>query len=109
LRGLNFASGSEALPPGADDLLQVLLRELQEDPGRRIEIRGFTDDRGGAAANLALSERRARAVRDYLIANGIAPERLRARGFGEANPVAANDSTEGRARNRRIEVWELPR
>ncbi|MFQ5600610.1 MAG: OmpA family protein [Candidatus Krumholzibacteriia bacterium] len=108
LRELNFASGSAELPAKADEILAGLIRELLDDPELRIEVRGYTDDRGAAARNLVLSERRAQAVRDHLLASGIDAHRVRARGLGEAHPTASNDTPEGRAQNRRIEVWRLP-
>jgi outer membrane protein OmpA-like peptidoglycan-associated protein len=68
-----------------------------------IEIAGYTDNTGDAAANVSLSQQRAEAVRNELIRNGVNPAMLVAKGYGGANPVANNDLLEGRFRNRRIE------
>jgi outer membrane protein OmpA-like peptidoglycan-associated protein len=69
-----------------------------------IEIAGHTDDVGEPAANLILSQKRAESVRNYLISNGIKAERVIAKGYGEEQPIAANDTSEGRQINRRTEV-----
>jgi outer membrane protein OmpA-like peptidoglycan-associated protein len=69
---------------------------------------GHTDTVGSAEYNQKLSERRADAVRRYLINGGIMPERIRTEGFGESKPVASNDTDEGRAQNRRVELRVLP-
>jgi OOP family OmpA-OmpF porin len=70
----------------------------------RIEVRGHTDATGSAESNRVLSEKRALAVRDYLIAQGVSADRITARGFGEDFPIAPNDTREGRAKNRRVEI-----
>jgi outer membrane protein OmpA-like peptidoglycan-associated protein len=69
---------------------------------------GHTDAIGSDAYNQSLSERRAEAVRRYLINGGITPERIRTEGFGESRPVASNETDEGRAQNRRVELRVLP-
>jgi outer membrane protein OmpA-like peptidoglycan-associated protein len=71
--------------------------------GGRFEIEGHTDSSGTDAVNQPLSERRARAVVDHLVAGGIDASALRARGYGSSRPVADNTTPEGRARNRRVE------
>ena len=76
---------------------------LQENPTMKIEIRGHTDNVGSDADNQILSEKRARAVRDFLQQNGIAADRLTAKGFGKTQPVDSNDTDSGRAANRRTE------
>jgi outer membrane protein OmpA-like peptidoglycan-associated protein len=73
----------------------------------RIEVGGHTDNVGNDAANQLLSEERANAVRDFLIAHGIEASRVVAKGYGETRPVATNDTDEGRALNRRTEVTVL--
>jgi outer membrane protein OmpA-like peptidoglycan-associated protein len=78
-------------------------------PGLRIEISGHTDSLGPQAINLTLSEKRATAVKNYLIAHGVASDRLRAEGYGEFNPIATNETEEGRAKNRRVEFKVLNR
>jgi len=103
LKGVNFASGSVLLTPESFRVLDEAVKTLKEHPDIEIEIRGYTDNTGSAAANKRLSERRAYAVRFYLIRHGIRADRLRAVGYGEADPIASNLTPEGRAANRRIE------
>jgi len=71
-------------------------------PKLRIEVQGHTDSTGSERYNLQLSQRRAEAVREYLIAQGVAPGQVEARGYGEMQPIADNSTAEGRARNRRV-------
>src|SRR5579875_34891 len=80
------------------------IRVLKENPGMHVNVDGYTDSIGSDAYNLKLSERRARTVADYMISQGIDRSRLTVRGFGKAHPVASNDTAEGRARNRRVEI-----
>ena len=77
---------------------------LQDNPTAKIFIKGFTDNIGKPADNLALSEKRANAVKDLLLKHGISAARLSSKGFGEKNPVAGNSSEAGRALNRRTEI-----
>ncbi len=77
---------------------------LKANPKITGEVRGYTDSTASAEYNQKLSEARAKAVRDYFVKQGVAPERIRAKGFGENNPVASNDTPEGRAKNRRVEL-----
>jgi outer membrane protein OmpA-like peptidoglycan-associated protein len=77
---------------------------VNRDPSKPIRIEGHTDARGTAGANRVLSQRRADAVRDALIAAGVAAARISSVGLGEDQPVASNDTEEGRARNRRVDV-----
>ena len=84
--------------------LSPLVTILKEQPQRSIRIEGYTDSRGPESYNLDLSQRRADAVRDFLIENGISPRRITARGYGEAVAVASNTTIAGRQENRRVEV-----
>ena len=84
--------------------LSPLVTILKDQPQRSIRIEGYTDSRGPESYNLDLSQRRADAVRDFLIDNGISPQRITARGYGEAVPVASNMTIAGRRENRRVEV-----
>jgi outer membrane protein OmpA-like peptidoglycan-associated protein len=77
---------------------------LKDRPRSTIYIEGYTDSSGPESYNLDLSQRRADAVRDFLIDSGISPNRIVTRGYGEADPVAANDTIAGRRENRRVEV-----
>lgn len=84
--------------------LSNLVNLMQDNPKMRIEIGGHTDDQGSASYNLRLSESRAKAVADYLIAKGIDPKRLQYRGYGKTRPIADNKTEEGQAKNRRVEI-----
>jgi outer membrane protein OmpA-like peptidoglycan-associated protein len=75
--------------------------------GHVLEIAGYTDNTGDAALNLALSQKRAEAVREAFIKYGAAPDMLVAKGYGEADPIASNSTAEGRLKNRRIEYHVL--
>ena len=82
---------------------------LTDNPKMHIEIGGHTDDQGSVAYNLRLSENRAKAIADYLIAKGINPKRIEFRGYGKSKPIADNSTEEGRSKNRRVEVRILSR
>jgi len=73
-------------------------------PGLKIEVEGHTDNVGGDAYNQRLSEQRAEAVRDYIVAQGVPGSSVKATGFGMADPVASNDTPAGRQQNRRVEI-----
>jgi len=107
LKGVNFETGSAELTPESFAILDEVIPGLKDNPEVMIEIRGYTDSQGAAAANQRLSERRAKAVMQYLIDHGIEASRLRAVGFGEKDPVASNETPEGRAQNRRIEMVRI--
>ena len=77
---------------------------LQKAPAVKVEVQGHTDNVGGDGYNQTLSEARARSVMAWVIAHGIAPARLSAKGYGKSMPVASNDNDEGRAKNRRVEI-----
>ena len=95
---------AELLPIARDRLNQVAqsLKELDDD--KLVSIDGFTDSRGADDMNLKLSQDRANAVKDYLVSQGVKAEKIRATGRGEANPIASNETPEGRANNRRVEI-----
>lgn len=99
-----FEFAKADLKSGALRNLEPLVTFLKEYPARNIVIEGHTDDIGSESFNLGLSERRANAVRDFLIRSGIAAERISSRGYGEAFPVASNQNEAGRQKNRRVEV-----
>jgi outer membrane protein OmpA-like peptidoglycan-associated protein len=104
-----FTSGSSTLLPTAQIKLNEVAEALiKQDPDSKMVVEGYTDSQGPAAINQELSQRRAQAVRDYLVSRGIAGDRLTAQGFGPAKPVAENTSAEGRANNRRVEIVVQP-
>jgi len=94
---------SEAYP-----LLNEVVSLLKKNPGIEVEIQGHADNIGTAAYNQQLSENRAKAIVDFLVSRGIASYRLTSEGYGFSRPVAPNDTKEGRAKNRRVELKRLP-
>lgn len=104
LKGVNFEFDSARLTADStaslDDALKILMRHKDLE----VEIAGHTDSTGADGYNQKLSERRAAAVRDYLVGHGVDAVRLTVKGYGEAQPVADNATKEGRAKNRRVEM-----
>ncbi|MGH6797951.1 MAG: OmpA family protein, partial [Roseiarcus sp.] len=101
---VNFASNSAEVPESMAPFLKSAAADLKQlKAGHVLEIAGYTDNTGDAALNQALSQKRAEAVREALIRYGADPDMLVAKGYGEADPVASNDTAEGRLKNRRIE------
>ena len=100
---MQFASNSAALKPESRSELERLLALLASNSSLRIRLQGHTDDIGEENDNLQLSQRRADAVKTWLLEKGIAAERLETRGFGESRPLLPNDSDANRALNRRTE------
>ena len=99
-----FKSGSFELLPGARERLAKVSGIVLAYQGLRLAVEGHTDSIGGDEYNLRLSEQRADAVRDYLVLQGIGPDAITASGFGKSEPVASNDTPEGRQQNRRVEL-----
>jgi OmpA-OmpF porin, OOP family len=102
-RVIEFEPGSGVLTQQGQNVLDQLLPVLRELPGRRFEVIGHTDSSGARSTNVALSLVRAESVRNYLARKGLPESLFSASGVGPDRPVANNDSTDGRARNRRIE------
>jgi OOP family OmpA-OmpF porin len=102
--GVFFEFNQATLLPEAEALLEQVARWLLQNPQVRVEVRGHTDSVGTDEQNLRLSQQRAEAVRRYLIAQGVAPERIVAIGLGRREPIDTNDTPRGRARNRRVEL-----
>ncbi len=102
--GILFDFDSHALRPEARTNLANLAASLNRYPDSDVLIVGHTDSVGTDSYNQALSERRAQAARDFLVAQGVAASRIRAVGRGESEPVASNDTPEGRQANRRVEI-----
>ena len=104
---INFEFDQAYLKKDSIDILEKLLKIMKDNPGQRLEVRGHTDSTGKKEYNRKLSERRADAVIEYMVKNGISPERLNAVGFGDAKPIAPNTTLEGRRKNRRTEFFFL--
>lgn len=99
-----FGSGQSVLRAQARDALSRLVEFVNRDPSMAIRIDGHTDSSGSARANIELSQKRAEAVRDALIEEGVSADRITAIGAGMERPVASNETAEGRAKNRRVDV-----
>jgi len=104
LRGVNFDFDRAEIRPAARPILDQAAQRLNRCPGERLQVEGHTDSIGADAYNQDLSERRARAVRDYLVSRGVTGSRISAVGYGESRPISTNDTPEGRFLNRRVEV-----
>jgi outer membrane protein OmpA-like peptidoglycan-associated protein len=104
LYGVHFDVNKPALRPDSDATLQQVLALLQANPALSIELQGHTDAVGDDAANQLLSEARAASVRAWLTQRGVDGKRITAKGYGKTKPVATNDTDEGKARNRRVEI-----
>jgi outer membrane protein OmpA-like peptidoglycan-associated protein len=109
LGDINFAIGTATLEQGAKSYLDKVAKLLQSAPNMGLLIKGHADNTGSAAVNEKLSTDRANAVRNHLLAQNIAAERLEAKGFGSSMPVADNQTPLGRAKNRRVELEILKR
>lgn len=99
-----FPYDSDRLLRGFKPVLNQVAEALQRLPNTRVDVIGYTDAKGGATYNQRLSKRRAQAVADYLIAQGVDRKRIYVDGRGEANPRASNDTEAGRQMNRRVEL-----
>lgn len=104
LRGVNFDSNKATLTAASYGILDDVVEVLKQNPGVKLEVQGHTDSRGAAAHNQKLSGQRAKAVRDHLVESGIPAGQLTAKGYGESSPIASNETAEGRAENRRVEM-----
>jgi outer membrane protein OmpA-like peptidoglycan-associated protein len=101
---VQFALGSDTILPKSEQLVDEMARALKEHPElKKIEIQGHTDSVGDDFYNLKLGQERSESVKRALVKRGVAPVRLTAKGYGEANPLAPNDTPAGRAKNRRVE------
>jgi outer membrane protein OmpA-like peptidoglycan-associated protein len=102
-----FAPGRAEVGPGAQRSIDKLAEFLRAYPKRNVLIEGHTDNLGNEDSNVKLSQQRADAVRDLLIARDVSPQRIRTKGYGPKFPVVDNDSAAGRQQNRRVEVLVL--
>ena len=104
---VNFANNSDVIDAASMNKVQEFADFMKATPVLKVEIQGHTDSKGSEAYNQKLSEKRAKAVGAELIKLGIEADRVQTKGYGESNPVASNDTVEGRAANRRIEAVAL--
>jgi outer membrane protein OmpA-like peptidoglycan-associated protein len=102
--GVIFATGQATILGGARAQLDQVAEALKSQAEHHFSVEGHTDNQGTDAINSKLSTRRANAVRDYLIAHGVAPAAITANGFGSSRPIGDNRTSEGRAMNRRVEI-----
>lgn len=101
---VQFKSGTAILSAESKSILDNIAQTLKDNQHLVFEVAGHSDNRGDYNFNVNLSEKRAQSVRQYLVDNGVAADRLTARGYGPDKPVASNDSREGRSQNRRVEL-----
>jgi outer membrane protein OmpA-like peptidoglycan-associated protein len=107
LRGVNFDFDKAEIRPDAAVILDEAVSILSGAPDSQVRVEGHTCSMGPDTYNQGLSERRAASVLQYLVEHGIAASRLNSVGFGESRPIATNDTREGRALNRRVELQVL--
>lgn len=104
LKGVHFSTGSDALSNNAKRILRSVARRLREHPRMRVEVAGHTDNTGSDAVNKRLSLLRARSATQFLVDLGVNKKVLATHGYGDTQPVASNDSKQGRLQNRRVEM-----
>lgn len=102
--GINFDTAKATIRPDSEKTLNQLLKLLNEHADWKMRVEGHTDNVGTAPSNLALSVKRAQAVVAWLTSNGVAAARLTAEGYGQSRPIADNNTEDGRAKNRRVEL-----
>lgn len=107
LKGVGFEYNSATLTSDSRPVLDDAAADLKKYPRLKVELQGHTDSRGSDQYNLKLSQRRAEAVRDYLLNQGVSSNQLSAKGYGETQPKASNDDDAGRAENRRVDMQVL--
>jgi outer membrane protein OmpA-like peptidoglycan-associated protein len=105
--GIHFDTGKATIQPDSEETLGQVKQLLESRPDLKLRIEGHTDNVGSRAANQRLSEARASAVVDWLVAHGVDKSRLTAQGFADAKPVEDNGTEEGRAKNRRVELVKM--
>jgi OOP family OmpA-OmpF porin len=105
--GVNFNTDKAEILPSSEKVLSEIVKLLKQNADLKLRVEGHTDNQVGAAANQALSEKRAQAVVAWLTAHGVATTRLTAKGLGQTKPVADNGTEEGRAKNRRVELAKM--
>lgn len=106
--GINFANNSATIAPSFQRTLDQVANVLSDYDRTYVDVYGHTDSTGSDAYNQDLSERRAISVADYLVSRRVKSARIGTRGFGESQPIATNETEEGRAANRRVEIKVVP-
>ncbi|QRY51648.1 channel-forming protein ArfA/OmpATb [Mycolicibacterium septicum] len=101
---INFSTDGFAVAPSSQQLLSQVADKLKSCEGAKVAVTGYTDSSGNDAINIPLSGNRAKAVADYLVSQGLAADHVTSSGAGSANPIASNDTPEGKAQNRRVEI-----
>ena len=101
---IEFETGSAVIRPASYPMLDEIFQSVVVAEGLKLGVYGHTDNSGSDDVNVPLSEKRAAAVRDYLLGKGLTPDRIETKGYGAAKPVADNATTDGRSRNRRVEI-----
>jgi OOP family OmpA-OmpF porin len=107
LEGVTFETNSAVLSGDSKPVLDTVAKGLKEHPRLVVELQGHTDSTGSPNYNVALSERRAESVRDYLLNQGVSSSQLSAKGYGQTQPIAPNTTAAGRAQNRRVVMHVL--
>lgn len=103
LQGIQFETGKTTIKKTSNSILDQVAKIMNENPTYKLAIAGHTDNVGNADKNLELSKGHAAAVKQYIVAKGVAADRMTSDGFGDTQPVADNTTTEGKAKNRRVE------
>lgn len=101
---INFDTGKSTIKPASEQIISQIVQMLKANPELSINIEGHTDNVGNPKSNKILSDERAKAVLESIVAQGIDPKRLKAAGYGQDKPIADNNTEEGRAKNRRVEL-----
>jgi peptidoglycan-binding protein ArfA len=101
---INFETDGYTLSPSSDQMLTQVADKLKGCPDSTVAVNGYTDNTGNDAINIPLSGNRAKSVADFLVGQGVAADHVTSQGMGSANPIASNDTPDGRAQNRRVEI-----
>jgi len=101
---ITFVNNHSSFKPGVASKLDAIVSVMKNFEKAKFSVDGYTDSRGSVKYNQWLSEKRANAVMKYLVSHGVSADRLTAKGYGEANPIASNMNRAGRAANRRVEI-----
>jgi outer membrane protein OmpA-like peptidoglycan-associated protein len=101
---INFDTGKSVVKPESQPIIEQIVQMLKSNPDLKIGVEGHTDNVGTPASNKTLSEARAKSVVSSIVAQGITAERLSPAGYGQDKPIGDNNTEEGRAKNRRVEL-----